>query len=97
MDAIATALFLALVNERAIEYFIAPLFDKFIPAGRWAIVYIALVTGGLLSFWAEVDLLAVGGVTLPYPVNLVVSAILVGGGATLLHRVFPEAGAPADA
>ena len=82
------AIFLALVNERVITYFIAPLFEKFAPAGKWMLLYIAAVTGGLLSFAAGIDLMAGAGIELAYPVNLVVSAILVGGGSNLLHDVF---------
>ena len=88
MDAITTALFLALVNERVVEYFISPLFDKFYEEGRWLLLYVSLVTGGLLSFLAGVDLLAIAGVELVYPVDLIVSAVLVGGGSNLLHDIF---------
>ena len=62
MEALQVALFLALVNERVIEYLIAPLFEKFWTEGSWLLMYVVLVTGGLLSFLAGVDLLAVAGV-----------------------------------
>jgi hypothetical protein len=79
------AIFLALVNERLVEYFIAPLFDRFYEEGRWLLMYVALVTGALLSFLARVDLMAVAGVDLGSWGNLIVSAIIVGGGANLIH------------
>ena len=82
------AIFLALVNERVITYFITPLFDKFWKDGRWVLLYISAITGGLLSFVAGIDLLTGVGISLSYPVNLIVSAILVGGGSNLLHDVF---------
>lgn len=88
MEALQIALFLALVNERVVEYVVAPLFDRYWEEGRWLLMYVALVTGGLLSFLAGVDLLAVAGVTLAYPANLIVSAVLVGGGANLIHELF---------
>jgi len=82
------AIFLALVNERVITYFIAPLFGKFWEEGCWLLLYIAALTGGLLSFAAGIDLMAGAGIELAYPVNLILSAILVGGGSNLLHDVF---------
>ncbi|MBC8445781.1 MAG: hypothetical protein H8D74_01140 [Chloroflexi bacterium] len=82
------AIFLALVNERVIAYFIAPLFEEFWEEGCWLLLYIAALTGGLLSFAAGIDLMGMTGVELAYPVNLMVSAILVGGGSNLLHDVF---------
>ena len=88
MDALEVGLFLALVNERLVEYLISPLFDRYWEDGRWLLMYVALITGGVLSFLAGVDLLAAAGVTLAYPVNLIVSAVLVGGGANLIHDLF---------
>ena len=82
------AIFLALVNERVITYFITPLFEKFWPEGKWLLLYISALTGGLLSFAAGIDLMGMTGIGLVYPVNLIVSAILVGGGSNLLHDVF---------
>jgi len=82
------AIFLALVNERIITYFVTPLFDQFWKEGRWLLLYIAAVTGGLLSFAAGIDLMGLAGIELAHPVNLIVSAVLVGGGSNLLHDVF---------
>jgi len=85
---VEAAIFLALVNERIITYFITPLFGKFWGEGQWLLLYISAITGGALSFAAGIDLMAGTGIELAYPVNLVVSAILVGGGSNLLHDVF---------
>jgi len=79
------AIFLALVNERLVEYFIAPLFDRFYERGRWLLMYVSLATGALLSVLARVELMALAGVDLGALANLVVSAIIVGGGANLIH------------
>jgi len=82
------AIFLALVNERVITYFITPIFEKLWPDRKWLLLYISAITGGLLSFAAGIDLMAGAGIELAHPVNLIVSAILVGGGSNLLHDVF---------
>lgn len=87
------AIFLALVNERVITYFITPLFEKFWQDGQWLLLYISAVTGGLLSFAAGIDLMSGVGIQLAHPVNLIVTAVLVGGGSNLLHDVFFSDGA----
>jgi hypothetical protein len=88
MDTWKLALFLALANERVVEYFIVPLFERFWKEGRWTLMYISALTGGLLSFVAKVDLMALVGLALPDPVNLLVSAAIVGGGSNLVSEVF---------
>ena len=87
MEALQQAIFLALLNSKLIQYFIAPLFEQYWPKGRSWLLYISAVTGGLLSFLARVDLMGMSGIELGYPANLIVSAILVGGGANLIYDV----------
>jgi len=86
MDALKAASALALVNERVIEYIFAPLFEHFELDKKW-LLYASLATGLALTFVAGVDIMAAFGVTLAYPVNIIVSGILVGGGSNLLHEV----------
>lgn len=90
MDALTQAIFLATVNNRLIEYFVSPLFEAYWPDGRRWLLYVAALTGGLLSFLAGIDLLAAAGVDLGQPANLIVSAVIVGGGANLIHDVLSE-------
>ena len=88
MDTWKVALFLALVNERVVEYFVEPLYEKFWKEGRWTLMYVSAVTGFLLSYLAGVDLMAMAGVALPSPANLIVSAVIVGGGSNLVSEFF---------
>lgn len=86
MDAVKAASGLAVVNERIVEYVFAPLFEQFEVEKKW-LLYVSLGTGLALTLVARVDVMAAFGVTLAYPVNLVVSGILVGGGSNLLHEI----------
>ena len=72
---LAIALFLILVNERLVSWFITPLFEKFTLDTDW-LKYVALVTGGVLVFLSGVNLFVeympnelVGRVltSIPYP------------------------------
>lgn len=89
MDLIATALFLALVSNRLIEAFVAPIKQKFPKADLWWLVYVAWVVGGALSFAAGVNLFATLLPSLNATVGLVLTALVVGGGANLISDLFP--------
>lgn len=88
MDVWQVALFLAVLNERIIEYFAVPLVEKF--GGeemRWMIMYVSAVTGGVMSFLSGLDLFAQVGVTFPEPVGLLLTALVVGGGSNFVSAV----------
>jgi len=87
-EALQQAIFLAIVNERLIEYFVAPLFDKFWKDGRWMLMYVSGATGGLLAWAASVDLLGAVGIELAWPGNIVLSALLVGAGSSFISELF---------
>lgn len=85
LSTLAIALALATANERLIEWFVAPLFEKF----KWDTLflrYIAGVTGFLICFFGKVNLFTdfVPNVLL----GLILTALFVGGGSNLVHEVF---------
>jgi len=59
---------------------------------RWWLIYVALVAGGLLSWCCGVNLFE----ELPIPpmVGLVLTALIVGGGAPMIHGLVNKARDP---
>lgn len=88
VEALTVAGFLAMMNERLVEWFISPLFKRFGIDTSW-LMYVALVTGGVISFLAAVNLFP--GMFAQELVGVIISAIIVGGGSNLLHDVFGAA------
>jgi len=58
---------------------------------RW-LIYVALVTGGLLSWFCGLNLFAL--LPIPPVVGTGLTALLVGGGSPLIHVVVNKARAP---
>lgn len=91
--AFTLAVFLALVNERLIEYFVAPIFDQ----RGWSqyILYVSLATGALISLAFGIDLFGPMAAALDMQMiapwaGYILTAITVGGGSNLLHDLWPE-------
>lgn len=86
MDTFATGLFLAVVNMAIINYLAAPVREKKPEFDLWFLVYVALVTGFLISWFAGVNLFEdqIANALL----GRILSGILVGGGSSLIHDVF---------
>lgn len=89
---IIAATFLAFVNERIIEYVTRPIFDNNpkLADYKWVLFYVALVTGAVLSFLAGLNLLTDIVPSINPLVGQIVTAIVVGGGSSLLHDLFPK-------
>ena len=86
METLAVGLFLAGVNKALVDYIAAPIRKKYPDVDLWWLVYVALATGALLTWFASVNLF-----TAYIPdllVGRVVTCILVGGGSSLIHDVF---------
>lgn len=82
------AVLLSVVNERLIEWFISPIFERFGLDTMW-LMYLALVTGGVISWAAGVNLFEQFGLEgLPW---VILSSIVVGGGSNLVHDLFGAA------
>ena len=85
---LAIALFLILMNERLVSWFITPLFEKFTLDTDW-LKYVALVTGGVLVFLSGVNLFVE---YMPNElVGRVLTSIVAGGGSNLLYDTFSAA------
>jgi hypothetical protein len=83
--ALATVLFLALVNAKIIDYIVKPLLDAAKIESKW-ILYIALCTGAALGMFVKVDLFTADLFTSPI-VGKIVMAVLIGGGSNLIHDI----------
>lgn len=90
MEVFAVALFLVVVANRLVEALAVPVFDKF-NWDKFLVQYIAWAVGGLLVWLSGVNLFTA---YLPDPLaGQILTAVLSGGGATLLHDIF-DGGAP---
>ena len=78
-------IFLIVVNERTVEAFFSPIFERFKWETKW-LMYIAWVTGAAIVFLAETNLFA--GYIPNELVGRVLTAIVAGGGSNLLHMLF---------
>lgn len=86
METLAIALFLSLVVNRIIEYAVKPVKQRYPDLDMWWLVYVAWVAGAALAWVAQINLFAD---YLPNPLaGLILTAIVVGGGANLLHDIF---------
>ena len=92
MEAIAVALFLSLAANRIIEALVRPL-KKYLYGPEeftwWWLIYVSWVFGGVLAWLAGLQLFQE---YLPlYPlVDRILTAIVVGGGANLIHGIFGD-------
>ena len=84
---IAIVIFIAVVNERLVDGFITPIFEKFIIDKFW-LRYIAWATGGFLTWLTGVNLF-VGYLTSSLA-GLILTALVAGGGSNLLHDLFDK-------
>ena len=86
MEPLAIALLLAIANQKIIDYLFAPVRQKFPDLDMWWVLYVALASGFALGWFSEVNLFAqyIPAVT----AGRVISAVLVGGGASLIHDIF---------
>lgn len=85
---LTTAVFLAVINSKLIDYLKAPVLKRWPNADLWWVTYVALATGIGLTWLAQVNLFAdwisseVAGVLL--------SGVLVGGGSSLIYDIFSD-------
>lgn len=104
---LTVAFFLAFLTESLVEYFLGKPFDQFekLQPFKWLLKYVAAVVGIALSFYYEVDLVAMIPQLLEStpksvtPVGMLVSGFLVGQGAEVLHKAVSTflVKSPADA
>ena len=89
-SALATACFLVVVVERVVEGLAAPLRRRWPEVNFWWLVYVAWVVGGVVVWLSGVNLFA--GLVVDVVVGRVLSAVVAGGGANLLHDLFDGGG-----
>ena len=94
---LALAFFLALTVERLIEWFLKSLFDKITDESyrTLAIRLATLLFGGLIAFGLGLDLITplaeAAGVAMRWSfLPGILTAVIVGGGSTLLHDLWPS-------
>ena len=88
MEQLTVGLFLATVNKSIVDYLADPIRKKYPNADLWWLIYVALGTGAVLAWYAQVNLFA--GYIPDVLVGRIVSCVAVGGGSTLIHKIFDE-------
>ena len=88
MEILVIALFLATVNMAIVDYLAQPVKQKYPRVDFWWLQYVALATGAVIGYIADVNLFAA------YFTNAemgrVLTSVLIGGGSGLIHRVFDK-------
>jgi len=88
MEALSAALFLSVANKAIVDYLIEPIRKKFPQVDMWWLVYVALVTGGLIGWLSQANVFAQ---YIPDALTgRILTAILVGGGSSLIHNIFDK-------
>lgn len=87
MDGLVIGVFLAVLNNRVLEWFVRPLFDRLNVDTLW-LRYISGATGCVLTVLGGVRLLLPYNVDIGMYPDLIVSGLIVGGGANLIHEIF---------
>ena len=83
---VAIALFLAVANQKIIDYLAAPVRQKWPELDLWWLVYVALFTGAVMAWFAKINLFIE---YVPHDLaGRVLTCIVVGGGSSLLHDIF---------
>jgi hypothetical protein len=82
------ALLLAVVNSKIVDYVADPVRKHWPEADLWWLIYVALATGAAIGWFAEVNLFV--AIVPNVLLGRVLSSILIGGGASLLHDIFDK-------
>lgn len=90
MNNLVAAFFLALIVKSIVAALTAPIKQKWPEADLWWLLYPSWVIGGIIAFLAKLNLLIdVPGLSALDPMaGQILTAIIVGGGANLLHDIF---------
>ncbi len=94
MDMLIKAIFLAVANKALVDYLANPIRKKKPEWDLWWLGYVAFVTGAALGWVSGIDILsfAVADPT----ASRFVSALFIGGGASLIHDIYDQRGSNAD-
>lgn len=87
-EILVQGVFLAVVNEKLIEYLTAPVRRHYDHIDFWWLLYVALVTGAAIGWLAEVNFFE--AIIANEITGRVLSSILIGGGSSLIHDIFDQ-------
>jgi len=87
MDTLVLGLFLAGLLNRLVEYLVVPAFEKW-SLDRFYILYISVVFGVVLMSLSGIRLILPVGPDIGYWPDIVISGIVISGGANFVHDVF---------
>jgi len=89
MNTLEIAIFLSTVTNRLVEGLVRPIWDKYKLDTFW-LMYVSWGVGTLLVLASGVDFCSE---FIPYPVaSRIVSGLIAGGGANLIHDLMPGQG-----
>jgi hypothetical protein len=89
MSELTIAVFLSIITNRVIEAIVQPLKKQFPALNLWWLVYVAWPVGGLLAWFAGINLFLTLVPGLDPLVGRILTAVVVGGGSNLLADLFP--------
>jgi hypothetical protein len=89
MNELTVAIFLSVVANRVIEAIVAPIKKQYPLLNMWWLIYVSWLVGGLLSWFAGVNLFAPLVLTLDPLIGRILTAVVVGGGSNLIADLFP--------
>lgn len=85
---IAIILFFAAQVEAIVEYFIAPFFAKDVDFHALSLRWISAVVGIVVAFFAGLNMYAVLGITLQFPIfGIIMTGIVISRGANYVNDV----------
>jgi hypothetical protein len=85
---LAAALLLAIANMSIVEYLATPFKKKFTEVDFWWLLFVALGTGSVIGWFANIDLFSDLIPTMEPLAGKILTSVLIGGGASLIHNVF---------
>jgi hypothetical protein len=89
---VGLVILLAFIVEVLVEHLVGKPMEVAAPdVDRWWLIYVALVTGGALGWFAQVNIF--DGL-IPVLVGRILTAVLVGGGSPVVHAVVKKARDP---
>ncbi len=83
-QALAVVFFLALINNRVLEYFVVPIFTK-LQIPKMGLMYVSLITGLALSWLASANLFV--NLFQSPAAGIALTGILIGGGSNLIADI----------
>jgi len=89
----AAALLLAVANKAIVDYLAGPVRKRFPDIDLWWLLYVSLGTGFAMGWFANINLFAELIPTMAPLAGKILTCVITGGGASLLHDIFDGNGA----